>query len=348
MPVAVAAVLAVMLSSCVRSATPANHLHAQDVYADAPPLADVQAILGGSGWWPGPPSFQVRPLNIETIPTQLQFSVTTRYVNVGTTDRFELMTQLWDSTSSATGHMSAVQSVLGTPATGPRVGDQTLYYELQPGQGESAFTTLDFIRVGQSVAALSWILAGGVASSSQVGKMASRVTGQLRDLLAGRVHGQLLPESDLAVLPPVGPDITLIGSARLPIQVFPLILNAAAPQQVVGTFQSLGVTDFVYGDYVLNNDTQSEVRASVITFLTSQDASNLFDAFRGTNALDANGTWVYYDDVSGPGQYYVMFAAGTKLALLNCRSTTQTLAASRSCENPQARVALAWIESLRT
>jgi hypothetical protein len=117
-----------------------------------------------------------------------------------------------------------------------------------------------------------------------------------------------------------------------------------APEALAGILHSNGVDSIVFGDYVLDSDTHMEVRAGLFNFTTTQDAAAWVDTLRGTHALDANGIVLYYD--AGSGQYFSLFSAGTKAALLVCRSTSDAEAASRACELPLTRVAPAWQLSL--
>ena len=52
------------------------------------------------------------------------------------------------------------------------------------------------------------------------------------------------------------------------------------------------------------------------------------------------GIATFYD--VGTGQYFSLFASGSKAAILVCRSTSSVEAASRSCESPISRVGPAW------
>ena len=336
---------ALLLGACSRSAGTAANISPQDVYAAGLSVDTMRNLLGGSGWWPGPPSFQVRPLEIESLPQTIRFVITNRYENIGTSDTFENLVQVWDSATDAGAHMTGVQSLLGTPVNGPTVGDQHLYYQEPPGAGQPSYTTLAFIRLGPVVDTLTWTAGSKFVSVGSVGKIASASIGRLRSTLGGRLHASPPASSDLSLLPPVNQDITLLGMTHLPIETFGLMLSVAAPADLASTLHNVGVTDFVFGDYALNMDTQMEVRASVITFPSDQDAMSLVNAFRTT--IDTSSPFAsFYQDTSGPGQYYYMFAAKTQFAILICRSTAATVAASRSCENPLDRVAQAWYGAL--
>jgi hypothetical protein len=123
------------------------------------------------------------------------------------------------------------------------------------------------------------------------------------------------------------------------------MMSIAAPEDMAKTFHNLGVADFAFGDYALDLDTQMEVRASVLTFTTSQDATALVNAFRGSPDT-TTPFFEVYQDTSGPGQYYLMLSAKNQFAILICRNIAATIAASRSCEHPLTRVGDAWYAAL--
>ncbi|OLE97605.1 MAG: hypothetical protein AUG75_06285 [Cyanobacteria bacterium 13_1_20CM_4_61_6] len=103
------------------------------------------------------------------------------------------------------------------------------------------------------------------------------------------------------------------------------------------------INEFVFGDYVLDNDTHMEVLASVLAFPTASAASEVFNAFKGSSALAANGVLAFYDDVLGQYEYFIL--SGTRVGLLVCKSTAELEAresASRACEKPLETVAGAW------
>jgi hypothetical protein len=100
----------------------------------------------------------------------------------------------------------------------------------------------------------------------------------------------------------------------------------------------------VFGDYALDNDTHMEMRAGVLEFNSTQKATDWIDALRGNATVDSNGVASFYDPLTG--QYFSLFTAGAKGAMLVCRSVADGEAASRSCEVPMSRVAPAWQFSL--
>ena len=175
---------------------------------------------------------------------------------------------------------------------------------------------------------------------SKLGRIATRLVSRLKDVLSGKLKVNPLPAGDAAVLPPPGPDLTLLGSAELPIEAVVVMLGFASPEALAGILKTTGVDHIVFGDYALDNDTHMEVRAGLFGFTTSQDANTWFSALRGTTQVDQLGIATFYDSVSG--QYFSLFTAGSKGAILVCRSTSDVEAASRACESPLSRVAPAW------
>ncbi|TAN32310.1 hypothetical protein EPN29_09035 [bacterium] len=336
---ALVAALALGASACARGSSSGGEAQLMDLYAAGPAVADVRSLLGDSSWWPGPPSFGVRPLDSVAMPFQERFHVIHRFVHLGTAETFDVEFTLWDSTSAATTQMSNVKAAFGTSASGPKVGDQVLYYGSQT-QGAAPFVTATFVRVGQVVTTISLGLKDAFPKVARLGKIATKVVSRLKDALSRKVRVSPLPWSDQALLPPAGPDLTLLGAVRLPIEAVVVMFGYAAPESLANSFHGGGVDTIVFGDYALDNDTHMEVRAGVFTFLTRQDASDWLDALRGSTALDVDGIATFYD--GGSGQYFSLFKAGKQGAMLVCRSTSDVEAASRACESPLTRVAPAW------
>lgn len=340
---ALAMAIAVVAVACTRSSTSGANATPIDLFTAEPSVSDVQALLGDSSWWPGPPSFGVRPLDSASMPFQERFHVVQRFAHIGTAETLDVEFTLWNSTSTATTQMSNLQSAFGTSASGPKVGDQVLYYGSQSSTA-APFETATFVRVGQVVTTISLSRKGAFPSVSQLGKIATKVVSRLKDVLAGKVRASPLPTSDGTLLPPAGPDLTLLGTTRLPIEAVVVMLGFASPQALAGILHGDGVDSVVFGDYALDNDTHMEVRAGLLDFSTTQQANDWIGALRGSASVDSNGVSTFYDDASG--QYFSLFIAGTKGAMLVCRSTSNVEAASRSCESPLSRVAPAWELSL--
>ena len=342
--VALIALVAITAGACARSSSP-SAIRAQpiDVYGANPSLADVRTLLGSNDWWPGPPSFGVRPLDSSSMSFREKFHVITRFAHIGTAETFDIAYTVWDSSSSATTTMNNVQSAFGTSAAGPKVGDQVLYYVSQ-GTGAAPFGTFTFVRIGQIVTTISWNLKDAYPKVAQLGRIATKVTSRLKDVLAGKVHVSPLPTSDVSLLPPPGPDMTLLASVRLPIEAVVVMLGFASPEALAGILHATGVDSIVFGDYALDNDTHMEVRAGLFNFISAGEASTWMEALRGNHSVDSNGIATFYDDSTG--QYFSLVTAGTKSAILVCRSTSSVESASRSCELPLTRVAPAWQISL--
>lgn len=342
--VACIALLGLVAVACARpgsgaggSATPL------DLYGANPSVAEVQSLLGDSSWWPGPPSFGVRPLDVTSVPVAQKFHVTTRFAHIGTAEMLEIEYALWNSASAATTSLTSIQTGFGTSATGPKVGDQVLYYG-QRTQGAAPFGTLTFVRIGASITTIILTQKDAFPTVTKLGKIASKVTSRLRDVLNGKVHASPLPTSDAAMLPPPGPDLTLLGSTKLPVEAFIVMSGSASPDALAGILHAAGADTIVFGDYALDNDTRMEVRAGLFNFGSSQQASGWIDALRGSSIPDQQGIATFYDN--GSGQYFSLFTAGTRAAMLVCRSAAAGEAASRACESPLSRVAPAWQLSL--
>ena len=339
-----AALLAVVVSACsIRPSTAGSNLQPGDFYAANPSLADVRALLGDSNWWPGPPSFAVPPLDSAYTPFNEKFHVVTRFSHLGTAETFDIEYALWSSTSAATAQMTSIQSAFGTSASGAKVGDQALYYGSKT-TGAAPFGTVTFVRVGQIVTTITMGLKDAFPTVSQLGRIASKVNSRLKDVLSGKVHANPLPAADELLLPPKGPDLTLLGSADLPIEAVVVMLGFESPEALARILHTSGVDSIVFGDYALDVDTHMEVRAGVFNFTISQDAVTWVDELRGSHQLDQNGIATFYNE--GSGEYFSLFTTGTKAAILVCRSTSDVEAASRACEAPMARIGPAWGLSL--
>ncbi|HEY6116263.1 MAG TPA: hypothetical protein VI172_09920 [Candidatus Dormibacteraeota bacterium] len=341
-------VIAIAASACTRPFQTPPPAKIMDVYAASPSSADAASLLGGT-WWTSAPTFSVRPLDDANQASQIQYSVIRRFANVGTAETWEVTYIQLDKSSSASTLMSNIENNLGSGTTGKSVGDKALYYQQKlsasSGSEGAAYEALTFIRVGSLIIESVWKKNDSFPSSDQLGKVASRLASGAKNAIAGKVHAAPASASDLAMLPPPNSLITLLGAVTLPIEAMPLMVNAAAPTQVLQVFQSQGVNTFVYGDYVLNSDTQMEVQAAVFTLPSASAAEALFDSFKGDTTVDANGVLRYYNETAGPGQYDYFIASGRHLGLLICRSVqeeTAHAAASRACETPLETVSAAW------
>jgi hypothetical protein len=337
-------IVAIAAGACARPFQSAAPAKIMDVYAASPSPADATSLLGGE-WWSSAPTFAVRPLDDANFSAQVQYTVIRRYANVGTSESWRIRYIQLDKASSATSLMSNVESSLGSGSTGKSVGDKVLYYQEKMTGGGAPYETLTLIRVGSLVIESTWLKNDGFPSSDQLGKVAAKLVSGARDAVAGKVHGTQVSASDLAMLPPPNAYITLLGAARLPIEAVPLMLNFSAPTELVTLFKTENLSDFLFGDYVLDGDTHMEVQASVFSLTSATAAKDLFDTFKGSSTVDANGVLKLYNDVTGPGQYDYFILAGSHVGLLICRSTAELSAneaASRACETPLETVATAW------
>jgi hypothetical protein len=338
------ALFAVVASACtIRPSTASGNAQPSELYGANPTLADVRSLLGDSNWWPGPPSFGVPPLDSATAPFNEKFHVVSRFTHLGTAETLEIDYALWNSTTSATTQMTNIQSAFGTSATGAKVGDQALYYGSKT-SGAAPWGTVTIVRIGQIVTTITLSLKDAFPSVAMLGRIATKVTSRLKDVLSGKVHVSPMPVSDELLLPPKGPDLTLLGSAVLPIEAVVVMLGFESPEALANILHTSGVDSIVFGDYALDVDTHMEVRAGVFNFTTSQDAVTWVDELRGSNPFDPNGIATFYNP--GSGEYFSLFTAGTKAAILVCRSTSDAEAASRACELPLSRIGPAWILGL--
>jgi hypothetical protein len=331
--------LTVVAGACTRAGSGATNAQPQDLYAAEPSVSDVRSLLGDTAWWPGPPSFAVRPLDSASMPVQQRFVITQRFVHIGTAETFDVEFALYNTTSAASTQMTNIQTAFGTSASGPKVGDSVLYYGSQL-SGGAPYVTETIVKVGQIVVDIGWARRDGYPKVADMGKNAIKVVSRVKDLIAGKVHGNVLALNDMALLPAPGLDMTLLGSARIPVEAALVMLDLPALEAVAQFVHGAGVSDIIFADYALNNDTHMEVRASVFQFQAAKDASAWLDLLRGATPLDQDGVASFYD--AAHGEYQFMVAAGTQVGLLICRSTSAVEAASRSCEGPLSRVAPAW------
>jgi hypothetical protein len=337
---------ALALAACTRSsAGSAGSATPLQVYTAGPSLSDVRTTLGSSTWWPGPPSCGFRPLKREQTPQTVRFSITQHFIHLGSSETFEVGYVSFNTVALATTRMSNIQSQLGTSTvTSPKAGDQVFYYGVKEATTTALYDTVAFFRLGPIVATADLTQASGFASITLMSRIANLVVTDLKNVLAGKTRPSPLPSNDEGLLPPAGTDVTLVGAARLPVEVVPVMLQSAAPESFAQTFHGLGVSDFIYGDYALNADLHMEVRASVFTFATAADAGTWIDGVIGRSNLNASGVVSQYLDALK--EYIAVFIAGSHVGILTCGSTASTEAASRSCETPFIDLIGGWQASL--
>ena len=343
--IALLALAAIVLVACTRSTGSGTSAKPADIYAGGIALVDLTSVVGDSAdWWPGPPTFGVRPLDTASMPPQVRSETIVRFSHVGTAENLFTLYRVWDTTSLATAVMTTYETALGTSLTGPKAGDQVLYYQQQLQYGAAPYVTLAYIRVGSTIIETVWSRAESFGGASRLGKLAVKIASRLKQVTAGKVHATPLPATDTSMLPPAGPYLTLLGSTRLPIEAAVVMVHSASPGAMATGLRDAGLRTFVFGDYTLDNDTHMEVRAAVLEFQSASVASAWLDEVRGSNQFTSDGFAAYFDDLTG--QYFLVFQAGTKAALYICRSVAEGESASRSCEAPIAPVGAAWKSSL--
>jgi hypothetical protein len=335
-------VLVLIGGACTRGAsTGSTNTEPPEIYTAMPSISDVRALLGDDNWWAGPPSFGVRPLDVASMPFNQKFSVSQTFVHVGSAETFTVNYEMWNDTSVAKGHMTSVQTALGSSAvSGPKVGDQSIYYGSQT-SGAAPYQTVTIVRLGQIVAFIGLDLKDGFPKVAQLGKIATKVVARLKEVIAGKVPITPLSTAESAVLPPANLDLTLLGTTKISVESAMVMLDAPSIDAIAQTLRGSGVSDAVFGDYALNSDTHMEVRAAVFKFLTAQNATDWVVGLRGSTPIDEPG---FFDPTHG--WYMFPFAAGTNAAMLICRSTGESEAASRACEAPLSRVTSVWKLSL--
>lgn len=333
-------VLALALVSCGRASTTNNGPSLATVYAGHLALSDVSSLLGdATNWAQGPPTFDVRPLNSATREDADRFSVTLRFAHVGTREQLRLHYQVWSSTTIATAIMDLNKTVLGTSLTGPRAGDQVLYYNQNLQAGAAPYVSEAFVRVGQTVVTVAWSRVESFASTKDVGKVAVKTATRLKDSLGGKAHPTPRPSPDPLLVAPLGPDLTLLGTDRLPVDVVAQILFVANPGDLTTLFGQLGASDFLFGDYALNSDTRMEVVTSGFTFSDPNGAKKWIESYYGASNLTSG---VYFNFENDTGQYVAAFGSGNRGVLMVCKSSAPGEEAGRSCESPMSRVITGW------
>lgn len=332
------------LGACRSSNLSGGNAMPANIYAAGPTLSDVRSLLGDSTWWPGVPEFGVRPRGLPTMSENEQYTITQHYVHVGTAETFVADYAVWKSVSAATSNMSTVQSSLGATVTGPKVGDQIIYYGSRQATKSSLYETVAFVRLGQVIVTVVLTRGAGFAEVNQMAKIASKLITRLRDVLAGKIKPSPTASSDTNLLPPPGQDVTLVGTAHLPVEASAELLQSASPQDLADSFHKLGVSDFLYADYALNSDLTMEVRAAAFSFSTADDSSTWLDGAVGKTNLDASGVFGGYSD--SLGLYYAFFLAGRNVGVLFCDSITPGETAARACEAPMATLVNTWQASL--
>ena len=336
-----------LVAGCTRTASGGSTSRATplQVYTAGPTIDQVRSLMADEKWWPGAPTFGVRPLDLEMTPPEVRFTITQRYVHVGTGDTIKIEYDSFTTASSATTFVNNVQASLGgNVGTSPKAGDQVLYFGQKLPTSTALYETDTVVRLGQIVIGATVRQGSGFVSDSRIGKIATQLVSRLKDVLANKVKPDEISTQDQQLLPPVGAVITMTGVARLPVEVVAVMLQAADAPGLTSTFTDAGVKDFVYGDYALDADLHMEVRAATFSFGSPTAAMSWIDATVGKSNLDATGLFIQYSDVLS--QYFGVFVAGSHIGMMFCKSTLDTEAASRACEASMTRVVGVWQGSL--
>jgi hypothetical protein len=338
--------LAAVLSSCAFGSSSAGSAKPADVYSIMPTQDDVRTLMGDNNWWAGPPSFEVLPLNAERMEVSQKFSVSEEYVHLGTGEQMVARYTLFDKSSSATSMMSNLSSTYSGAATSPKVGDDVLYVA-QGSTGGAPFRYTTFVRSGQVILQMIWARKDRNLTTSTLAKVAKVFADPIKDL--GKDHATLSPV-DANLLPPPGLDITMLGAANLPLESFTVLSGVALPDTVLALLRSNGASTFVYGDYALNDDTHMEVQTAILKFPTPTAAVDFATTF-APNPPDDSGIAAGYLKIGGgtpaSGVYHFVFSQGVYGVLMICKSSIDGEAASRECEDPSERTAIAWKAGLQ-
>jgi len=308
-------------------------------------MTDVRHLFGDDNWWALPPRFGVHPLDADRMPMSIRYLVSQSFAHLGTAEVLSITYFVFDTTSTASSAMTNIQNSSGTSATGPKLGDQVLYYGQMTSGSAAPYVATAYVRVGSSITEVDWSRKDSFPTVNALSTIAKQATSRVRDVMAGKLRATPQPALDASQLPPIGLNITLLGSARIAVESLVLEFGfGSAPQALVDLLHQGGVTSALYGDYVLNADTHMEVRATLMSFSTSDFANQWLDLLRGSAPLDSSGIFGTYDD--GSGEYIFAFVVDNKSALLTCAATGASEKASRACESPIANEAAAWKLSL--
>src|SRR5207302_427516 len=82
--------------TCAAPGSATTSAKPMDVYAIAPSESDVRSLLGDSNWTETPPSFEVLPLDFATRNPLEQYSVSVRFIHLGTAEELFARYTLYD------------------------------------------------------------------------------------------------------------------------------------------------------------------------------------------------------------------------------------------------------------
>ncbi|TMF06699.1 MAG: hypothetical protein E6I41_11910 [Chloroflexi bacterium] len=198
--IAAGAILALSLVACGRASTSSGPSVAS-VYSGRVVLNDLNPVVRDlPSWWDGPPTFDVKPLNSATRPDFERFAVVVRFAHAGTGEQIRLRYQVFGTTSYATALMSAEQTALGTSLSGPKAGDQVLYYNQNAGGGAAPYISEALVRVGETVIVVVWARVDAYASTSSLGKVAATAATRLKSSTSGKLHVSPAPSPEPALV----------------------------------------------------------------------------------------------------------------------------------------------------
>lgn len=340
--VAVALIVLPILAGCGRPKAASTAPSMATIAASRIPLTDISPVLTDAGnWWVNVPTYNVRPLNSATFAEDKRYGVTQGFYHVGTREELSLDFEVYSSSSYVSALFALNKALNGNGSSGPKEGDQVLYYNHKLGGGPAPYVNEAIVQVGQTLINVVWTHVDAYASTNAVGKIAGKAVSRLKDAQARKVKPSAAPQLDSRLLAPLGPDLTLLGSDRLPVEVIPAILFSASPQGIVDDFKkTLGASDFVYGDYALNLDTRMEVLTAGFEFQNPNGADALMSGIFSSSDMLGTGEGLLYDPSTQ--QYIGGLGQGNRAVLIFCRSTAPDEAASRSCEAPLVHLIQGW------
>ena len=186
-----------------------------------------------------------------------------------------------------------------------------------------------------------WTRKDSIPAVDQLGRNATKFVNGIAKL--GKVH-VTTHQVDPKLLPPPGLDITMLGATQLPIESWVVMIHSGLPEAVLALLSQQSITKFVYGDYALNDDTHMEVQTAMLTFQSNFNAIDFATTF-APGPPDQSGIASAYIPGGGSpaaGQYDYLFVSGSFVGMLSCSPSISGEAASRECEVPVERTAIAW------
>ncbi len=313
-----------------------------DIYAGGPTQSQVRTVLGDSSWWQGPPSFGVSPLDAATTPLNVKFTVGEQFIHLGTQEAVSFRHTVYDTTASATTEMTNIKTAFPNAPTSPKVGDDVVY-NVQLGTGAAPFLYQTFVRVGQVVTQIVWAKKDLNLTVQQLSKLAQLIVQDVKSAITGTKHAST-QAVDAKLLPVPGLDLTLLGSAQLPIESWVVMTHTPLAQAFFDLVHQQGISTFTYGDYALNNDTHMEVQTAALQFGTA-DAANTWATNFAPGTPDQYGVASAYIPTGGTpaaGEYHYLFLQGVYGIFMVCKPSIDGEAASRECETPLETTAIAW------